>query len=188
MAAFFAAHLTSLEDRLVERANAHNQMHVALETRLLEAQSSHISAHLASHVAMEDKIGRAFEAHERDHELLKEARESKENSMREAAEIAAVQAERWRQNANEWRGAMDDRERQLMPRGMAEQQFTNMNERLLEIMPRIENRIDPLRKDIELLKLAESRGIGARAMAISIVSSVLAVLGLAVAMASMLRH
>ncbi len=188
LAAFFAAHLTALEERLVERAEAHAHMHVALETRLTEAQSAHISAHLASHVAMEDKIARAFEAHRNDHELLKEARDAKDMSTREATDIAAKQAELWRANANEWRGAMDDRERLLMPRHLAEQQFTNVNERMAELLPRMESRMEPLRKDVELLKLAESRGIGARAMAISIASGVLAVLSLAVVVVSMFRH
>ncbi len=48
--------------------------------------------------------------------------------------------------------------------------------------------MEPLRKDLELLKLAESRGVGARAMAISIASGVLAVLSLAAGVISMFRH
>ncbi len=188
LAAFFAAHLTALEERLVERAGAHAHMHVALETRLTEAQSAHISAHLASHVAMEDKIARAFEAHRNDHELLKEARDAKDMSTREATDIAAKQAELWRANANEWRGAMDDRERMLMPRILAEQQFTNVNERIAEILPRVDSRLEPMRKDIEMLKLAESKGVGSRAMAISLFSGLMALIGIGIAAFSALKH
>jgi len=37
-----------------------------------------------------------------------------------AVAVAETNAEKWRQSANEWRGAMNDRERNLMPRTEAE--------------------------------------------------------------------
>ena len=37
-------------------------------------------------------------------------------AAKEAVQIAEANAEKWRSNANEWRGAMTDREKTFMPR------------------------------------------------------------------------
>lgn len=39
-------------------------------------------------------------------------------AAKEAVSIAADNADKWRANANEWRTAMDDRERQFLSKGM----------------------------------------------------------------------
>ncbi len=47
-----------------------------------------------------------------------------------AVTAAEVNAEKWRGQANEWRGAMNDRERDLMPRLEAQQRFTSIEEKI----------------------------------------------------------
>lgn len=40
------------------------------------------------------------------------------NAAEKAVNVAETTAEKWRANANEWRKAMDDRERNFLPRAM----------------------------------------------------------------------
>jgi len=47
-------------------------------------------------------------------------------------------SEKWRASANEWRGAMNDRERDLMPRTEAEQAIKANTDKINEITKRIE--------------------------------------------------
>ena len=49
-----------------------------------------------------------------DHELYDRRFEAQEK----AVAVAEANSERWRQNANEWRAAMTDRERNFLSRGM----------------------------------------------------------------------
>lgn len=50
-----------------------------------------------------------------------------------AVEKAEANAEKWRENANEWRGAMSDRERNLMPRTESER----MNKTLVDTVEQL---------------------------------------------------
>ncbi len=50
-----------------------------------------------------------------------------------AVAAAEINAEKWRLNANEWRGAMNDRERNLMPIVQAEQRFTSLEEKIASV-------------------------------------------------------
>ncbi len=63
-------------------------------------------------------------------------------SALEAANKATMKeeanSEKWRMNANEWRGAMNDREKELMPRTLAEQQNTNVTKELASLAVRME--------------------------------------------------
>ena len=47
-----------------------------------------------------------------------------------ASSIALDESQRWHDAANEWRGAMNDRERMLMPRSEAEQRLSALAEKV----------------------------------------------------------
>jgi hypothetical protein len=51
-------------------------------------------------------------------ELQKEAVANAFNAAAKAVAVAEENAEKWRMNANEWRSAMNDRERQFLSKGM----------------------------------------------------------------------
>ena len=54
-------------------------------------------------------------------------------SADKATEKAEANAEKWRENANEWRGAMTDRERTLMSRVEAEAHIKAISERVAKL-------------------------------------------------------
>lgn len=62
-------------------------------------------------VSLRDHFERLLKEHERLDDLRHVATEK-------ALHIAEMNTERWRANANEWRAAMDDRERNFLSRGM----------------------------------------------------------------------
>lgn len=80
-----------------------------------------------------------------------------------AVEKAEANAEKWRNSANEWRGAMNDRERVLMPRAEAEVR--------LAVVERA-------------VTLSSGRGTGLQAAWGYLVGAI----GIAVAIISLLRH
>jgi len=59
-------------------------------------------------------------------------------SAEKAVAVAEANAEKWRMNANEWRGAMDDREKNLMPRPQAEQADAANAEKISSLASRID--------------------------------------------------
>jgi hypothetical protein len=52
-----------------------------------------------------------------------------------AVNVAEVNAERWRNSANEWRAAMDDRERRFAQRDAVSTDVTNLQKQLDELKP-----------------------------------------------------
>jgi hypothetical protein len=96
----------------------------------------------------------------------------------EALAITAESAEKWRQNSNEWRGAMDDRERNLMPRQLADQQHHALLGNIAELGERIDRAVTPLRQDLQLLREAQSQQRGSSTTAAAIFTGGLMVLGL----------
>jgi hypothetical protein len=58
--------------------------------------------------------------HDGDVKAIKESVALALNSQEKAVTVAEANAEKWRQSANEWRGSMNDRERNFMPRSEAE--------------------------------------------------------------------
>lgn len=97
---------------------------------------------------------------------------------RQALYITAESAEKWRMAANEWRGAMDDRERGLMPRSLAEQHYNTLNDKIGDLLTRIEGTIEPLRKDIQTIREQQSQQRGSATTAAAIFAGAIAVLGL----------
>ncbi len=55
-----------------------------------------------------------------------------------AVAVAESNAEKWRASANEWRGAMNDRERSLMPRSEAESMFKGNAEKVDALQARMD--------------------------------------------------
>lgn len=50
-----------------------------------------------------------------------------------AVELAFAESQRWRDAANEWRGAMSDRDRILMPRAETEKALTGIEEKIQDL-------------------------------------------------------
>jgi hypothetical protein len=90
------------------------------------------------------------------------------DGQQRAAAITEVQQAEWRKSANEWRGAMSDRDRLLVPRDTYDTMTVNQAAQLADLQAR--------------LTLAEGKAAGA-ASSLSLVLSVAAVL-LAVVMAT----
>lgn len=63
----------------------------------------------------------------------KEAVQAQQISNDKAVAASEVNAEKWRLNANEWRGAMNDRERNLMPRSETERLFEALSAQITEV-------------------------------------------------------
>ena len=63
-------------------------------------------------------IQEADRRYEQRFELQDKAVTAALSAAKEAVSIAADNADKWRANANEWRTAMDDRERQFLSKGM----------------------------------------------------------------------
>ncbi len=61
-----------------------------------------------------------------------------------AVTVAEVNAEKWRSNANEWRGSMDDRERNFARRDSVEAQFNGMAEKSDSRYASLDGRINDL--------------------------------------------
>jgi len=77
-----------------------------------------------------DTLKQHFDAlREADKEAVKAALAAAEK----AVEKADDNGEKWRENANEWRGAMNDRERNLMPRPEAESRLATQDLLLREL-------------------------------------------------------
>lgn len=55
-----------------------------------------------------------------------------------AVQVAEANAEKWRMNSNEWRGAMNDRERNLMPRIEAERAIAANSEKIDALATRLD--------------------------------------------------
>lgn len=62
-------------------------------------------------VSLREHFERLLQEHEKRDDLQHESDEK-------ARAVLERQAEHWRQNANEWRAAMDDRERNFLPRSL----------------------------------------------------------------------
>jgi hypothetical protein len=71
-----------------------------------------------SGVSLKEHFEKLLSEQDRRHELGLQA-------AKDAVAIAEANAEKWRESANEWRGAMNDRERNLMPRAEAEAESKN---------------------------------------------------------------
>ncbi len=82
------------------------------QSRLAEAQDKAVQAAL---VAQEKAVQAALAASDK------------------AISKAEDQAERWRQSANEWRGAMNDRERAFVSRVEYDQGMSNINEKIARL-------------------------------------------------------
>jgi hypothetical protein len=54
-------------------------------------------------------------------------------SAEKAVNKSAVEIESWRKASNEWRGAMNDRERNFMPRPEAEAAFKDLSKQISEL-------------------------------------------------------
>jgi len=63
--------------------------------------------------------------------------------------VAETNAEKWRLAANEWRGAMNDRERTLMPRSEAEQRLQAISESNAQGLKASAEKIDALAAAVE---------------------------------------
>ena len=103
------------------------------------------------------------------------------NAVKEAVAARAVNDERWRLNANEWRDAMDDREQTFQAKALADQQYKDLSQRIIDAGTRRDAQNEQLRKEIEALKLNESKHIGSTTMAAAVLSSGLIILGLILA-------
>jgi hypothetical protein len=62
--------------------------------------------------------------------------------------LADANAERWRAEANEWRGAMNDRERGFMSRGESDAKWAAADARFIAL----KTQIDDLREDQQFLR------------------------------------
>lgn len=51
-------------------------------------------------------------------------------AAKEAVQVAETNSEKWRSNANEWRGAMSDREKNFMPKTEFEEYKKNTDEKI----------------------------------------------------------
>ncbi len=165
--------------RLIEgHQTAHRLMHEDQEARLRQMADARRLANALVQAGLESRMDRLFAEHERFHELIRRHRDERDQAATRAQELAAAEVERWRAHANEWRGAMNDRERALMPRALSDQQFAAVSERIADLLPRFEARLEPLLHDLETLKLSESRDRGSQAMAMSIFAGIIALSGL----------
>lgn len=59
-------------------------------------------------------------------------------AMDRALDLAQVELTRWQAAANEWRGAMNDRDRNQMPRLEIEQRLTALADRLTDLATRLD--------------------------------------------------
>ncbi len=81
---------------------------------------------------------RLLDEHDRRYEQRFISQQSAVQDALRAASIAVdkaeATAEKWRQNANEWRGTLSDRDRLLIPRIEAEQRLHALDEKINSIM------------------------------------------------------
>ncbi len=71
-------------------------------------------------------------------DTLKAYFEQRFRDQEKAVAKYAEDSEKWRQNANEWRGAMNDRERSLMPRAEAENSSQANADKIAALAARID--------------------------------------------------
>lgn len=80
--------------------------------------------------------------------------------------VAEQNAEKWRAAANEWRGAMNDRERSLMPRMEAEQRIHSNAEKIDVCYKTNADKIEMLRNRMEVGDAANAESIKVLAQAV----------------------
>ncbi len=82
-------------------------------------------------------IERLFDEHDKRYEQRFAAQEKAVKDALTSASIAVDKAEgtaeKWRQNANEWRGTLNDRDRLLMPRIETEQRLKALDDKIVAI-------------------------------------------------------
>jgi len=76
--------------------------------------------------------------------------------------VAETNSEKWRMNANEWRGAMNDRERTLMPRAEAEARYKAINDKQDAMGMRVDLGDKANAEAIKALALATEKASGRR--------------------------
>jgi hypothetical protein len=120
-----------------------------------------LRAHILALLAERDlRYEQRFDAQERAGELALAA-------QAEATKVQEITAQRWRDQANEWREAMNDRERMFMPRHEAERIVNTNTERIGTMAATISARIDVVADQIDKLEkrqdLREGRSAGLNA-------------------------
>jgi hypothetical protein len=92
-------------------------------------------------VPLRDYVEALFTEREKAVEKALQAQEKAVNAALEASDKAITKAEanaeKWRENANEWRGAMSDRDRELPSRREVEAATKSLEEKYRSLMDRI---------------------------------------------------
>lgn len=96
-------------------------------------------------------------------------------SSDKAIDKAEANAEKWRASANEWRGAMSDRDRELPSRREVESAMSSLSERLRLIENRVENFHSTEAGRREGIDLSAGVVVGAITVAVIVISAVVAV-------------
>jgi hypothetical protein len=99
----------------------------------------------------------------REVEGLKALMNARMDAAEQAVKIEQANAAQWRASANEWRSAMDDRERKFMPRIESEQRLTDLIARVDKVESRVDSR--------------EGRSVGGQARTVDQRATVAAIVG-----------
>jgi len=128
----------------------------------------------------------------------KEATAAALAASEKAVAVAEVNAEKWRASANEWRGAMNDRERSLMPRPEAEAMYKSNAERIDALQSRMDRNegksamgypaLDQAMKEIATLRSQQSEFVGARGGRLSQQQLIAWILGVILALAAIAAY
>src|ERR1700687_2306098 len=115
---------------------------VAADDRYTERFQSQTKAVDAALIAQEKAVATALIAQEKAVVAALQASDK-------AVTKAEATAEKWRENANEWRGAMHDRDRLLMPRQEVENQYRNLDVRLNDLATSFGLRLEDVKTQFE---------------------------------------
>lgn len=101
--------------------------------------------------------------------------------------VAETNSEKWRDNSNEWRGAMNDRERTLMPRAEAEARYKSIDDKQEAVAARMEAGDKTNAEALKALTLAVEKSAGRRE-GLMIVFAVIAAIATVISILMALRH
>jgi len=128
----------------------------------------------------------------------KEATAAALASSEKAVMVAEVNAEKWRASANEWRGAMNDRERTLMPRPEAEAMYKSNAEKIDALQARMDRNegksamgypaLEQAMKEVATLRSQQSEAIGAKGGRVSQQQLITWILGVIIALAAIAAY
>lgn len=96
-------------------------------------------------------------------------------SSDKANAVAETNAEKWRQSANEWRGAMSDRDRELPSRREVDTAMTGLSDRLRIVEQRLDKTQDHSEGKTAGIGLIVGTVVGAITLAVLVISAVVAV-------------